>query len=501
MGENACDLKFGDVFTPLNWAEFAIEKFNIFEKWLEGSTIFDPTMGEGNLLESLVEHGLKKSYTIDQLPVNLLYGNELNTEYYNKAIEKFKLKYKLDMSENFSNQDIMNLEIKEYDLIFGNPPWLNFVELPTEYKEKIKISFEDFGLFSNKSSLLLGKSRIDISAVVIFRTIKDFLREGGEACFFMPLSLLLNDGANEFFRKYRVNEVDFSIEKVFDPGSEKFFNKVLTRYCIAGFKRDKKIEFPIDYFILKDSSWIKFQAVPLYGESNPLSVFDESIDFNAQELEKLKISKDSMPRQGINTCGSNDIFIFTSFKILNNKLGLFSNKSQKEVVLPLQFIYPLLSSVNFKTNNKSAFKWVLLPYKSDSTLLKFSEIQEYPELKKYLEINIERLKARKGVIINSKINIGFWWALLGVGKYNFAPYKVVWESLGRERFVPKIFSGNWQVNQSLQAYMPANSYEEALRISDFLKMNAVENYLLSQKMAGTMNWAQPGRIKKLLAYE
>ena len=52
------ELNIGDVFTPLRWGEFAIQQFGIFQKWLEGATIFDPTMGEGNLLESLITYGI-----------------------------------------------------------------------------------------------------------------------------------------------------------------------------------------------------------------------------------------------------------------------------------------------------------------------------------------------------------------------------------------------------------------------------------------------------------
>ena len=42
---------------------------------------------------------------------------------------------------------------------------------------------------------------------------------------------------------------------------------------------------------------------------------------------------------------------------------------------------------------------------------------------------------------------------------------------------------------------------EAKRILGLLKDKRVEEYLLSLKMEGTMNWAQPGKIKKLVKFE
>jgi hypothetical protein len=104
-------------------------------------------------------------------------------------------------------------------------------------------------------------------------------------------------------------------------------------------------------------------------------------------------------------------------------------------------------------------------------------------------------------MLNSMLKRGFWWALFGVGEYSFFNFKVVWEAYGKTTFKPKIFEGNWQANQSLQAFIPLKSHQEAKRILLDLSDNRIEHYLLSHKMQGTMNWAQPGRIKKLLSYE
>ena len=43
--------------------------------------------------------------------------------------------------------------------------------------------------------------------------------------------------------------------------------------------------------------------------------------------------------------------------------------------------------------------------------------------------------------------------------------------------------------------------EEAYDIIKQLNSDEVENYLLSLKMEGTMNWAQPGKVKKMLIFK
>lgn len=118
-------------------------------------------------MEALIEYGLSKGFAISDLPTHNLYGNELNTRYYREALAKFKERYGLDMRSNFNNEDLLDLKPFSYDIIFGNPPWQNFVDLPEDYKMRTKRYFFEYGLVVNPQSLLLGGSRIDIAALII----------------------------------------------------------------------------------------------------------------------------------------------------------------------------------------------------------------------------------------------------------------------------------------------------------------------------------------------
>lgn len=91
--------------------------------------------------------------------------------------------------------------------------------------------------------------------------------------------------------------------------------------------------------------------------------------------------------------------------------------------------------------------------------------------------------------------------MLGVGPYSFYPYKVIWEAYGRASFRPIIIPGHWQANQSLQAFIPLHSQIQAEVVCKSLGQRSVEAYLRSLRMEGTMNWAQPGKISKLITTE
>ena len=245
-------LKIGDVFTPITAGKFAVEQFQIFQQWLDGASVFDPTMGKGNLLEALIEYGIEKGYQVEELPTSTLFGNELNTTYFKEAKANFIEKFGLNMSSNFTNRDILDLKPKRYDILLGNPPWQNFVDLPASYKEKIKPKFFEYDLVDGKQKLLLGGSRIDIAALIIQKSIKEHLTENGRAYFFMPLSLLLNDGAHSAFRTYTIQSTTFAIDSVHDFNNHSVFQGVATRYGLVSFQRDSTTKFPVDYFIFEN---------------------------------------------------------------------------------------------------------------------------------------------------------------------------------------------------------------------------------------------------------
>jgi hypothetical protein len=494
------NMEIGAVFTPMPWAAFAIEQFGLFDKWMSGATICDPTMGGGNLLFALIDYGLRRGYKPAGLPIDRLFGIELNVRHFQslfiQAKEMFSIKLR---EENFLNGDIFFIKNdRRFDILFGNPPWQNFVDLPPAYKESTKKLFFKYDLVKNPQTLLLGGSRIDIAALVLHKTIQKNLEDFGEGVFFIPLSLLLSGGAHTEFRSYTVNGINYCIDTVFDFGDLNIFDGVSTRYGLIHFSRDKKQEFPLAYHRWNGAAWEKLSAKPLFTASDPLSVCAVHEEF--PQFSYIEAKQCSMPRQGINTCGANDIFFFDGCTAIDKKVCKVTNKTG-EALLPKSYIFPVADSANFTESEPVPRKWVLLPYAQNGKPLDKKTLDENPLLAEYLSKNRSRLEARRGTLINTWIRRGIWWALLGVGEYSFYPHKIIWEAYGKNTFKPKLFSGGWQANQSLQAFMPFTDPDEAGKVFARLANGEVEKYLLSLKMEGTMNWAQPGKIKKLIKFK
>jgi hypothetical protein len=202
----------------------------------------------------------------------------------------------------------------------------------------------------------------------------------------------------------------------------------------------------------------------------------------------IEVRENQKPRQGVNTCGANEVFIF-----------------EEEPDLPEDFIFPLITKECFREENLLPRKHIVLPYDARSGRpLEETALRSIPKLFAHFFRHKDKLYTRKGTLLNTWTKRGIWWACLGVGKYNFAPFKIVWEAYGKTNFRPKIFGNHngkpWQANQAMHAFIPCWSLDEAKNLLHQLKNSNIEGYLKSLHVEGTCNWAQPGRIKRFLQF-
>ena len=216
------------------------------------------------------------------------------------------------------------------------------------------------------------------------------------------------------------------VRHIWDFRDQDIFPEVLTRTGAAVFQRDKANTFPIDYKILDRQTWTTSFAAPIGEATAPLSIFS-----NATELDQIKaaapitVRSDQKPRQGANTCGANHVFIFDEYP----------------ADLPAEFIFPLLTKECFRKTHSPPLKFILLPYhQTTGKPLTEAELGRHHALRAYLNRHRDALANRKGTMLGAWMKRGAWWACLGVGKYSFAPYKVVWEAYGKSTFTPQVFS-------------------------------------------------------------
>lgn len=481
--------KIGQVFTPISWALWLIEKWSLFDLWIQGGSVCDPSAGEGVFALALFETAKSNGISVSDEMMRRIWLIDICAS----SLTAFKLKAKQTYGADFPESNLINADLIldtpaiSVDVLVGNPPWCNFADLPGFYKESIKEHFVSEGLVPDKKKVLLGSSRTDIAALVVNRAIGKLLKPSGRAIFFLPSSLFLGDDAHRGFRNYTASNRRFSIKSVYEFSKTEVFPSIGTQYCCAEISVDSIPAFPVPYNREGLAGWVEQKAYPLKDQDDQWQIVGHESDRDRFSAFSISIGSNQQPRQGVNSCGANDIFIFDT------------NEGQ----LPNEFLFPLLSKESWRGDTTPS-RWVLLPYdKNTGRPLSWYQIKEYPSLEEYLLGNKSFLSMRKGTMIRSSIEKGIWWAALGVGPYSFSPFKVAWQAYGKNDFKPIVVGSHsglpWQGNQAMHAFIPCWSEADAIRIQRALDSPLVTDFLKQLNGEGKCNWAQPGKVKKLLA--
>ena len=142
----------GQVFTPLKWTEWLINKWNIFEAWLDGAHICDPTAGEGAFPLAMLHIARQKGIAITPERLSRLTLIEIVPSHLERFRENVKREFGIDFptSQIFCQDVIMEAHAGKYDILVGNPPWVNFGDLPTGYKARVQPFFLEEGLVPDR---------------------------------------------------------------------------------------------------------------------------------------------------------------------------------------------------------------------------------------------------------------------------------------------------------------------------------------------------------------
>jgi hypothetical protein len=508
--------RIGRVFTPLPWAIWLIEITGAFRAWLEGATVLDPTCGDGVILEAFVALARREGVSLTRDALARLHGVEIVAADKARALERIRTRYGAKLAgSNIRTADFITATFPDrYDILVGNPPWINFTDLSAGLKAKWGPEYIRHQLVTDKREVLLGGSRADVATLVLKKALDDVLSGAGRAAFFIPLSIFFNSGANDRFRPFPSSAHTYRVVRLWDFGQEAVFDGISTRYGAALFDRQGSQTWPVETQVRNGGVWMQAHSTASDRRSGTWHQH-RTPDADRGAPPAIEINPSQKPRQGVNTCGANDVFIFErdGDRLRNG----FGDAWELEEAL----LFPLMNAGNFgrplngarspgvpsapasgrkqRAGRPRPQRWILLPHDTRTGRpLAWDAIAKHERAAAYLAAHRDRLMRRKGTLINSQIGRGFWWALLGVGPYSFAPWKVAWEALGRRSFAPAVLDGRWQGNQAMHAFCPCDSLQEAEALAAALGRTQVETWLKSSAMEGTCNWAQPGRIAQVL---
>jgi hypothetical protein len=387
-------IEFGDFQTPENLAIQIIKI--ILKKTHNIQTIIEPTCGIGNILKAAV------LLTDPQIK---LYGWEINPEYVNIAIAKFRnIQHQILIEEkNFFEINLDDLTNLTYPILFlGNPPWVTNSKLGTINGKNLphKTNFQKYSGFDAIS----GKSNFDISEWILLEIAKFISNKNAVMAFIVKTSVARK--VFNFIAKYNLSISDISMYII---DSKQYFN-VRVDACLFYAKGTPQNNQHNRYTCQVYSSLEASYYSQLIGYINNYLISDIN---TYKQLESIDSSCEFTWRSGIkHDCAK--------VMELEYQSGHFINGFGKIVKITDEFLYPLYKSSHIsKVSLKEPSKFIIVTQKYVGDNCDY--IQNIsPSTWSYLAENISFFKKRKSAIYQKNHQ----FSIFGVGDYSFAPWKV-----------------------------------------------------------------------------
>jgi SAM-dependent methyltransferase len=339
------------------------------------------------------------------------------------------------------------LLIGKFDLVIGNPPWINWESLPGRYRDTTRYLWENYGLMETSQ----GAIKQDISMLFLLRCLDLYVNDKGRLGFLMPFTIFkTKSGAgfrNGLAQKYHVTKADDLVELY------PFEGAVNRTSAIVVYNGETKFPIPCTMWMNPDHNTIgqemelsqvmslsrQYESIltPIDPKSYG-SAWMETSESVYSALEKVTRASSYRAYAGTYT-GADGIYLVRPIKrqedtTMVENLALTAKKEQRKVtaVLENQLLYPVLRGRDVgKWHSKTELD-LLVPHDPEGARV-FAETKmrvDFPKAYGYLLSFKSPLVRRtiKPFLGDKKRTLPFY-TLDNMGERTFAKHKVVWKHI------------------------------------------------------------------------
>ncbi len=362
------------------------------------------------------------------------------------------------------------LFIGTVDYVVGNPPWVNWENLPEEYRDNMKPLWHEYGLFTlSGHAARLGGGKKDLSMLFVYTAVDNYLDKGGRLGFVITQSVFKTQGAGDGFRqlRYERDGTTWRLKPlaVHDMSALQVFEGATNRTAVFVCQKTKRpFKYPVKYAtwsgpsrIAQDESLAsvlgatrrrKMGAVPVAvdKESSPwLTAPTKALS----AIQKVIGQSDYKAYEGVNTGGLNGCYWIRVLENLPNGELLIENLHDVgkikvphvETVIEPDLVYPLLRGRDVQRWHAEPSAHIILAQNPQTRKgIPESEMKRrWPKTYAYLKQfegdpkNPVRgtLRGRSGYRQYFKPTDPFY-SMYNVGPYTMAEWKVVWRYISTD---------------------------------------------------------------------
>ncbi len=345
----------------------------------------------------------------------------------------------------------------KFDMIVGNPPWVDWKSLPSVHREKIKNACVSRELFSGDGRT--GGINLNVCALLSNISAENWLAEDGVMAILMPQNILFQQ-SYEGYRKFKIaGGKNLYFQEIIDweKAGHPFYpvQQLFATYILSATEQNYFVGIPAKCVSLKRGNKLERIASKInkdtFGEyfdveekclgrtTETRTAFTYAKD--KEELAQFQIisgETDYIGREGVeyypqelqlfHIMDVNESEGTVSLRTYQNARSKYSIDVQ-EPEIETTYLRPLVKGVNVSQFHVDESEYVVaFPYKKEQPKIPIAreELRELsPELYKYYKANREHLEMQTGYsdsIIGNKD--AEYYALARTGAYSHAPWYV-----------------------------------------------------------------------------
>jgi hypothetical protein len=142
--------------------------------------------------------------------------------------------------------------IGQFDLVVGNPPWVNWESLPQRYRDLTDPLWRRYGLFVHGGmAAMLGAGKKDVSMLMSYVATDKLLKEDGRLGFVVTQTVFKTAGAGQGFRRFRIGDAGpmVRVDHVDDMVDLKPFVGAANRTSLFVWSKGGATQYPVPYVL------------------------------------------------------------------------------------------------------------------------------------------------------------------------------------------------------------------------------------------------------------
>jgi len=494
----------------------SIGTFFVPKIWVDGRGLL--MRRAAPIMESMVKQGCSAEEALERFRKEGLVfppHEKVVTKFYKHVLE-LEIDGRNGIWARFLENVFAPMTAEKFDFVIGNPPWIRWGYLSSEYRKATLQMWQNYGLFSLKGhAARLGGGEKDFSMLFTYAAADYYLAVNGTLGFLITQEVFKAKGAGEGFRRFRLGDRDtLKVLKAHDLVSVQPFEGAANKTAAIILKKSGKTEYPVPYTI-----WTRKKGVGRVPTNLKLKKARKLLQTEkllARPIEKSNGSWQTIRKgdsrlryiHGQNAYQSRlgarvepyGVFWLEVREVLSNGDLIVRNLVEKgkrkvarvEERIEPHLVYPAVRGKDIERWGAKPEIYVLMvqdPQRSEpypETKMK----RDWPHTFSYLVRFKNTLLSRGSKTVREFAERTAFYAMFGIGRYTIARYKVIWKRMASDLVAAVIsqhkttFGWKTIIPTDTTSLFATESEEEAHYLCAILNSQPVRRFVKSYSSAG-----------------